>query len=148
MTRTRLLAKVEFVEFDLPWLAGFFDGEGSVGIYDRNANKEKTIRYYVLVVSLAQSGPIGKKILEECQKRYGGSVYQNKSNKTQTLNKIMWKWNVSADKAEQFLQEIVPHCFVKSQQIRLCLDFQKLPTKRWDNITAKKLAELVKDLKQ
>ena len=147
MMRMKRGARVEFVDFDSKWLAGFFDGEGSVGIYARNVNKDKTRRYYLTVVSLAQSGPIGKAILEECKSRWGGSVYQNKCEKVQTLNKIMWKWNISADKAIPFLEYILPFCIVKSEQIKLCIQFQKLPNKQENNQFAAKLAEQVKDLK-
>ncbi len=136
------------MEFDTRWIAGFFDGEGSVGIYARNTDRSKLLKYFVLVVSLAQSGPLGQKVLQYCQEKYGGTVYQQKTTKTQTINKIMWKWNISADKAVVFLDEILPHTYIKTQQIKLSLDFQKLNSKRSDNITAAKIAELVKDLKQ
>ena len=148
MTCVASVEKEELVEFSLPWLAGFFDGEGSVGVYARNTDRSKLFRYYVLVVSLAQSGPRGQKVLQYCQEKYGGTVYQQKSAKTQTINKIMWKWNISADKAVVFLDDILPYTFIKTQQIKLSLDFQKLNSKRSDNITAAKIAELVKDLKQ
>lgn len=136
------------MEFDDKWLAGFFDGEGSVGIYARNTDRSKVFKYYVLVVSLAQSGPLGEKVLKSCQEKYGGTVYRQKSMKTQSINKIMWKWNISSDLAVKFLLDILPYTFIKTQQIELSLDFQQLNSKRSDNITAAKLAELVKDLKQ
>lgn len=148
MMKMKNAAAVEFVEFDLPWLAGFFDGAGSVGVYSRNYNRSKTTKYFVLVVSFGQTGPLGKMVLEECCKRWGGSCYQNKTNKSQTLNKIMWKWNVSADKAVNFLEEILPHSFIKREQILLGLTFQKLPSKLETNQQAAKLAELITDLKQ
>ena len=147
MMKMKSGAKEAFVEFDSKWLAGFFDGEGSVGIYARNFNKDKTKCYYLTVVSLAQSGSLGKAILDECKQRWGGSVYQNKSDKVQTLNKIMWKWNISADKAVPFLEHILPHSVIKSEQIKLCLQFQTLPNKQKENQVAAKLAEQVKDLK-
>lgn len=148
MISVKLVVRVDLVEFNLQWLAGFFDGEGSVGIYARNTDRSKLFKYYVLVVSLAQSGPKGQKVLQYCQEKYGGTVYQQKTNKTQTISKIMWKWNISADKAVLFLKDILPYTFIKSQQIKLSLDFQNLNSKRSDNITAAKIAELVKDLKQ
>ena len=103
--------KVGFVVFSLEWLAGFFDGEGSIGVYARNTNRDKSIRYYVLVVSLAQSGNIGKQICEKLQSIYGGSVYLGKS-----AHKPQWKWNVSADLAQQFLYTIKPFLINKKEE--------------------------------
>lgn len=139
---------MEPVVYNLPWLAGFFDGEGSVGIYARNWDRDKKFQYFVLVVSLAQSGEIGRKVLESCAKQYGGTVYKQKTDKAQTLNKVMWKWNVSAEKAKIFLEAIHEFSVIKHTQIMYALNFQSLSSKRSDYQPAAKLAEIVKNLKQ
>lgn len=130
--KTSMPVNPEFVEFNVQWLAGFFDGEGSIGIYPRNANRNKTIRYYVLVVSLAQSGDYGEWILKNLQQKYGGSVYsQIKSN-----HKLMWKWNICAKKAVSFLYEIESFLIVKRSQAITGQSFMKLPIKRVGNSDA------------
>lgn len=135
------------VEYKLTpeYVAGFFDGEGSIGIYPRSYNRKKTIRYFVLVVSLAQSGNIGKQILDHLASVFGGSVYENKSN--QIHKKQMWKWNVSADKAFQFLMWFKNYTTIKSKEIDLGLQFQILDNKRFDNEEAIQLVNEVKDCK-
>lgn len=116
---------------DLKWLAGFFDGEGSVGIYPRNWDRTKTIRYYVLVVSLAQSGVNGKIVLDKLKSKYGGTVTQAKST-----GKPMFKWNIAANKAGKFLQDIEPFTILKKLQIQMAFKFNTLESKRHDNPNA------------
>lgn len=130
------------MEFKVEWLAGFFDGEGSIGVYSRNTNRDKTIRYFVLVVSLAQSGKIGKDICDTLQKIYGGSVYKGKSK-----HKPQWKWNVSADLAQRFLYSIKPYLINKKEEAELGFVFQSLSNKRWDNTDAIELANKIKQCK-
>lgn len=122
----------EYVEFNLHWLGGFFDGEGSIGIYPRNLNKKKTVRYYVLVVSLAQSGVTGEYVLKNLQQKYGGSVYSQIKPK----HKVMWKWNISAKKAALFLRDIEPVLIIKRSQAITGQYFMKLLSKRVGNIDA------------
>jgi len=124
------------VEFDPRYLAGFFDGEGSVGIYDRGQG------YYVLVVSLAQSGKHGETILKALQSKYGGYVGINKGP-----GKTMWKWNIAANKAKVFLDDIAPYLVVKKDEVYLSTLFQTSAIKRNDNPTAQRLAAKVKQLK-
>jgi len=136
------------VVFNLKWLAGFFDGEGSVGIYPRNQNRTKTIRYYVLVVSLAQSGDRGKAVLDACKDRWGGSVYAQKHGDDVPASKVMWKWNVSSDKALQFLNDIFPYTYIKQEQISHALMYRELDSKVFGTEEADALALIIKKLKQ
>ena len=128
------------MEFDGNWLAGFFDGEGSIGIYPRNYNRTKTIRYYVLVVSLAQSGDIGEKVCKKLQHLYGGSAYAQKG----VTKKVQWKWNISADKAVDFLKEIEPFLIIKKEEALLGITFQSLEHKTSTDTLASEYADKVK----
>lgn len=134
--------KVEFVVFSIEWLAGFFDGEGSIGVYPRNYSRDKTHCYYVLVVSLAQSGKIGKTICDKLQNIYGGTVYLGKSK-----TKPQWKWNISADKAQNFLYVLKPYLINKKEEAELGFVFQSLSNKRNDNPEAIELANKIKQCK-
>ena len=139
-------ANLVSVESDLDpkYIAGFFDGEGSIGIYPRSWNRNHTIRYYVLVVSLGQSGSKGKAILDELAFKFGGSVYQNTAN---GKKKVMWKWNVSANKAKEFLRWMSPYLFIKREEASLGIQFQETPNKQYTDVTATQLAQLVKGFK-
>ena len=131
------------MEVNLEWLGGFFDGEGSIGVYQRNKDRSGQFRYYVLVVSLAQSGEFGKQILESLQKEYGGSIYEAKSK-----GKRMFKWNISADKAAKFLYVLLPHLYLKADEASNAVEFQGLPNKKEDNPIAILLANRIKQRKK
>lgn len=130
--------------FDARWLAGFFDGEGSIGVYSIGKDRTKTISYYVLRVSLAQSGAVGKLVCGKLQALFGGTVYQNKDS---TIKKVQWKWNISSDKAAAFLKIIEPHLMIKKEESKIGRKFQVLKSKRVDNQDAHNYAEALKLIK-
>lgn len=131
------------MEFDEKWLAGFFDGEGSIGIYARNYDRTKTKKYYVLVVSIAQSGNIGEQIISELEFRYGGSSYCQEKDGI----KPQWKWNISADKASKFLENIMPYLVIKKYEAELGIRFQQLESKSIASEVAALLANTIKQCK-
>ena len=135
-------AREVFVEFNIDWLAGFFDGEGSIGVYPRNYSRDKKTRYYVLVVSLAQSGNIGKEICDRLKAVYGGTVYLGKSK-----TKPQWKWNISADIAANFLYSIKPYLHNKKEEAELGFLFQSINNKRSDSEEATEIANKIKQCK-
>lgn len=110
-------------ELSPAYIAGFFDGEGCVGVYNRNGAKNGPQRYFVLCVSIAQAGDDGRVLLLELKTKYGGSV---SSKKTSGGTKVMWQWYTSADKAAAFLRDIQPHLRLKSEQVAVALEFQAL----------------------
>lgn len=130
------------MEFEPRYYAGFFDGEGSVGIYFRNQNKLKTRKYAVLIVCIAQTGELGKRILQPLQDRFGGCITKSKQS-----GRDMWKWYISSNKAHSFLSEILPFTFIKRGQIELALQFQQTSDKVESNQTVVELASSIKQLK-
>lgn len=122
------------------YLAGFFDGEGCVGVYLRNQDKSKSHKYYVLVVSLSQVGDSGRDLLRSIQDEYGGSVYKNTSG--------VWYYTLSANKARAFLLDILPFLVIKQTQAALGLSFQDEQDKTTNNVTATNIANELKDLKK
>jgi hypothetical protein len=131
------------VAFDERWLAGFFDGEGSIGVYSIGKDRTKRISYYVLRVSLAQSGEVGKLLCGRLQTLFGGTTYKNKSSNT----KEQWKWNVSSKKALDFLKVVEPHLLIKKRESELAQKFQALDSKRTDYPPAKAIAEQMVQIK-
>ena len=133
------------MEYDTRWLAGFFDGEGSIGVYPINQNTTKTITYYVLKVSLAQSGNVGKLICGKLQSMFGGTAYRSIDKEG---NKPQYKWNISANKAVEFLKFIEPHLIIKKRECELAIRFQSLESKREDFPEAGYIANEMKKIKE
>lgn len=125
------------------YLAGFFDGEGSVGVYPRLKDRTKTKTYFVLVVSLAQSGKNGYLILSHLQKIFGGTVYKSNGK-----NKDVWKWNLSSKKAVRFLNVIKDFCLIKREEILLALQFQETDNKSSLGDSNIELSNKIKQLKR
>ncbi len=103
----------------LCYLAGFFDGEGCVGIYPhRNARTGK--HYYELSLNVTQKD---RTILNFFQAHYGGYIiYNHKQN--------VHKWTTDVPSAVIFLNDILPFLIVKSAQVKLALEFQKTKSLR------------------
>ncbi len=84
--------------------AGFFDGEGSVGIY-----KSKT--HYQWRATISQNTP-HTRVLRDIRDTYGGSVSRSKTRPIECLQ-------LSTLKAYAFLRDILPYCTIKNKQILL-----------------------------
>lgn len=102
----------------LPYYAGLFDGEGTVGIYKFNKGDKF---YYKLEVQLSNTY---LPILYQLKELFGGSVYVDKKNWKNT-RLIVGKWTVSASQAVPFIKDIVPYSLIKKEQLLLALEFQK-----------------------
>lgn len=135
--------KAVVVEFDVRWIAGFVDGEGCIGVYPKN--KFKDTRYYVLIVQVAQSGCVGKRITDYFKDKYGGTVY--KQTPKNPSHKVQWKWSVCSDMAAAFLKDVEDYLYVKKEEAALALQFQALACKRSDDPEATSLASRLRQAK-
>lgn len=98
------------------YLAGFFDADGSVGIYNRTKTS------YQVNISIANSGHHGRIICNEIKNRFGGSVVEAKSKKSTHRNVFWWRCS-STPKVKEFLEEITPHLIIKKDQALATLEF-------------------------
>jgi hypothetical protein len=97
------------VDTFLPYLAGFFDGEGSIGIY-RNGDQHggRTLR-----VQLTQNVSVASTLLlKECQTRWGGSLCEMNRNDKRTA----WNWQASATSGVKALSDIRPWLRLKAEE--------------------------------
>lgn len=106
------------------YIAGFFDGEGSVTIM-RNKRTKGTNNYrnykYGLVVSICNTN---KKIMEQINSQYPGVIYEHKDKR---LNrKKVYVWQRWSKKAILFLNDIEPFVNVKLKQIQIGKKFQTI----------------------
>ena len=114
------------VEYDLSYIAGFFDGEGSVCI-TASHRKDRFVEY-ILQVGI---GNTYFPILVYLHKRFGGSLHLNLScQKRKATNKPFLQWCISAGKAVIFLEAILPYLIVKKTQAEVCIAFQKFKSSK------------------
>ena len=100
---------------EVAYLAGFFDGEGSIGIYPK-----KNKRGYMCYQYLLQISNTNRKVLELFQKRYGGSITKRQRVER---HKQLWNWQLgSAGKIRVALSELLPFLYVKKQEAQIMLE--------------------------
>jgi len=115
----------------LAYLAGFFDGDGSIHLV---SNASRSTRGYSLQVSVTQKG---KAILERFQEAFGGGIYPTGRSKS------FWKWQLGARKACDFLIEVFPYLYLKRKQAILAFEFQNNMDERGRRILTSKDLETI-----
>ena len=96
------------------WMAGFFDGEGSVSVYRTwrrgSGGMRRKTEHLGLYVSISQNV---REPLDFIRARWGGSVYP-----TAHKPRSMWAWRACGSRAKQFLTAVLPYLQVKQTDAR------------------------------
>lgn len=96
------------------YVAGFFDGEGCVGLYG-NSGGTKTYR------PRARFTNTNRKVLLEIQKAYGGCLYSSKSDKGENF---IHRLDISRkDSLRKLFGEIREYLVIKDTQADVLIDF-------------------------
>jgi len=98
----------------IEYLAGFFDGEGYVGISRNDTAKAMSLTATVTNDSLP--------VLKLFEERFGGR-YEAPKHYGKKQGKDSWTWLVNGEKAIQFLLAIRDYTTIKQPQIDLALTF-------------------------
>lgn len=96
----------------VPYMAGFFDGEGSIDI--RYSVCKRGYERFHLRAAIGQKR---RDPLDVAQVRWGGSISQRKIDG-------QWTWALSTKAAAEFLATIRPYSIVKREEIDIALAFQ------------------------
>jgi hypothetical protein len=102
------------IETLVAYIAGLFDGEGSIGIYPCGPSGYNR-RGYHLFVTLTQKD---RRILDALKTTFGGSV-----QRANTCH----HWRLYANDAAEFLRLLRPYLILKREQAELAVMFQRLP---------------------
>lgn len=98
----------------LLYFAGFFDGEGSVGVY-RNGKGGRTLRVQLTQNITAKS----TLLLRECQARWGGSL----SEMNRSYRRTAWNWQASSLSGVRALRDIRPWLRLKADEADIALEW-------------------------
>lgn len=99
---------------DLAYLGGFFDGEGSIGVYE-----SKSSGAFCLRVQISQrKTDLTEHLLNSLKERYGGSISSVNKQRPGLL------WQVSGDKAVRLLRDIRPYLYLKADEADLAVAWQ------------------------
>ena len=94
---------------DLAWMAGFMDGEGSIGAYTR---------YYNVYVSITNTE---RWMLELFKFAFGGNVYDLLGGEVNW--KARYEYKISGDKALVMLRALLPYLKLKKGQAELAVQY-------------------------
>ena len=100
----------------LEYIAGFFDGEGSIGIYP-NGRGAFHLRIQLVQNSKAQEV---KDLFSELNNKFGGAVNEHTSSNG---NKF-YNWQLSSARASSFLKCIIPYLRIKREQALVATEWQ------------------------
>lgn len=95
------------VNDSLAWMAGFFDGEGSLAIQVMLPDKRR--RTPILVPRMQIKLKYGCEVLEEFQKAFGGQLYQHRQKAREG-----WSWNLMGrENLRRAVEQLLPYLRVK-----------------------------------
>lgn len=102
----------------LAYLAGFFDGEGSIQIPSRTPRRSgKSI--YSLDISCANAHP---RPIEMFYRFFGGRVSSSRRNER---CHVSYQWRAHGSDAATILEALAPYLQVKAEQARIAVGFQR-----------------------
>lgn len=130
----------------LAYSAGFFDADGSVGVYFTKDTSCVRGGYYKLDVQIAQM--FWMPIFLEWQQQWGGAVHRGQKNS--------WVWHIGSMPAASFLRSVLPYLRKKQEQARLAIKFQELskhhgpsrPLTREEFTMQKAIGDALKEMKR
>ena len=102
---------------NIEYLAGFFDGEGSVSVVNSLNNGRHSFQVWVQVSNTDID------ILETYQRLFKGQI--RKLSKKKAHHKQAWMWRVVSKQAVAFLTAIEPYLTIKKEQAQLAIKFQQ-----------------------
>lgn len=107
---------------DLAWAAGFFDGEGHVGIHRSRVRRNDGQATYSLQLSLAQ---IDRRLAARFQSVMGGQLRRYAI--TQSGNRAPFKtvWYAWGQEASRVLVAMLPYLVGKREQAEIAIAFQR-----------------------
>ncbi len=109
--------EIEVTTEELSYIAGFFDGEGDVGII---YTKSSGWGYYQMRVHVTNTDGIVPNRLKEL---FGGSI--SVRARCNPLHKVPYVWSASGNIASQFLYAIQPYLRQKWEHAEVALEFQR-----------------------
>ena len=127
------------MKLTLPYIAGFFDGEGCVNM----ARCRTVIFPRVLIVNT------DRRILNALRARFGGDI--NSIIHRQPIWKSSWSWRLSGTAAVDFLTDILPWLVIKRNQAITAMAWDGARPgrgNRWDRESINFLTQEMKWLNQ
>lgn len=105
-------------EITLQYIAGFFDGEGSIGIYYRQRTKD---RFHLRTQLTNNKNKKAQKLMTYLMDKFGGNL----SEQVTLSGNIKYNWQLNSDKAVYFLKKIESYLILKKDQATIAINWQE-----------------------
>ncbi|SRR6266566_5746980 len=115
------MERTERTNEEIAYLAGLFDGEGSVNIFKQPKRKDMTVPAYFIEISI---GNTHKGVLQWVLEKFGGRLSHNAEQYTKR-NHRTWRWRASSNDAYEVLVAMLPYLTVKKEQAKLAIEFRE-----------------------
>lgn len=102
----------------LQYIAGFFDGEGSIGIYYRQKTKD---RFHLRTQLTNNKNKDTQKLMTYLMDKFGGNL----SEQITLSGRVKYNWQLNSDKAVYFLKKIEPYLIFKKDQAIIAINWQE-----------------------
>ena len=96
----------------MAYIAGFFDGEGSIFV-------SKSKKQYFLTVSISNTNLL---VLESIQRIIGGGISKSPDNRENSSQ--LFRLRLYCNEAKKFLERILSYLKIKKEQAKLAIEFQ------------------------
>jgi hypothetical protein len=126
------------MDLSVIYVAGLFDGEGSIGLYE---GKQGGWNFRVQLVQ--NESPEALLLWSNMRDRWGGHVSHARS----ANGRAKMNWQIGQDSAAQFLRDIRPWLILKAEQVDVALGWLAArPTIRRDPATGRTLPRSAEDV--
>lgn len=117
MTDTQIAASLDLSPVDLAWAAGFFDGEGYIGLFH-----PRDKRHWWLRITVTNSDP---RALAKFQAMFGvGTIRCDPRQSPRHLDRYMW--SATSKNAGHVLALIRPYLVIKREQADVAMESRAL----------------------
>lgn len=118
------------------YLAGFFDGEGTVYAATRTGRTGTRDRRPTATIMVCISNT-NKAVLDVHHALFGGSLNKRKGKNYETGNwREQWQWMLSPRQARPYLKAMYPHLLIKKEVVGIALEYMEIVSRprseRWD----------------
>lgn len=117
LTSDKAIRPPNLSDIELSYMAGLFDGEGSIGVCKSKNKRLKRGYRFILQVQLTM---VEKDMVYHFKNRFGGHVRESKYKNRRRI----YHWVITCRKARIFLDTIYPHLKIKKPQAKIGIDYQ------------------------
>lgn len=89
------------------YLAGLFDGEGTVGVYSTNKGTTDNLKLSIANTFVP--------VLDQIKIQYGGNIYKRAGT--------CFAWHMDGIKVRTFIETILPYAIIKQEQLNLAIAY-------------------------